>query len=267
MALEPITRKEKIIAGQDLTPITRMEKFLKQFGGGGGSGLPTGGQPYQQLVTDGTGNAKWEDRLAYTGVTETELIGEQTVSFSASGSGMTANIPGSSTILTGDTVTVNWDGIAYTCTVQDSGGLKMLGNLSIFGAGADTGEPFAIGYNNSWIILTNDSSTEHIISVAKKNKVVKRIDAKYTGLFIFTVYTDDKAGLSTSVSYDDVRAAFDAKIPIFAQRIFTLSGIYVETYQCCESISTIDGGLEFLFKSKIIKYFNDGTITEENAIS
>ena len=40
MALEPITRKEKIIAGQDLTPITRMEMFLKQFcGGGGGSGF------------------------------------------------------------------------------------------------------------------------------------------------------------------------------------------------------------------------------------
>lgn len=37
MELEPITRKEKIIAGQDLTPITRMEKFLKQYGGGGGS--------------------------------------------------------------------------------------------------------------------------------------------------------------------------------------------------------------------------------------
>ena len=36
MALEPITRQEKIIAGQDLTPITRLEKFLKNFGGGGG---------------------------------------------------------------------------------------------------------------------------------------------------------------------------------------------------------------------------------------
>lgn len=35
MALEPITRQEKIIAGQDLTPITRMEMFLKNFGGGG----------------------------------------------------------------------------------------------------------------------------------------------------------------------------------------------------------------------------------------
>lgn len=64
MALEPITRQEKIIAGQDLTPITRMEMFLKQFGGGGG-GLPTGGAPYQQLVTDGEGNVKWADRLAY----------------------------------------------------------------------------------------------------------------------------------------------------------------------------------------------------------
>ena len=39
MALEPITRQEKIIAGQDLTPITRMEMFLKQFGGGGGGGV------------------------------------------------------------------------------------------------------------------------------------------------------------------------------------------------------------------------------------
>ena len=36
MELEPITRQEKIIAGQDLTPITRMEMFLKQYGGGGG---------------------------------------------------------------------------------------------------------------------------------------------------------------------------------------------------------------------------------------
>ena len=39
MALDPITRQEKIIAGENLTPITRMEMFLKQYGGGvGGSG-------------------------------------------------------------------------------------------------------------------------------------------------------------------------------------------------------------------------------------
>lgn len=38
MALEPITRKEKIIAGENLEPITRIEKFLKEYGGSGGSG-------------------------------------------------------------------------------------------------------------------------------------------------------------------------------------------------------------------------------------
>ena len=37
MALEPITRQEQIIAGKDLEPITRMEKFLKEYGGGGGA--------------------------------------------------------------------------------------------------------------------------------------------------------------------------------------------------------------------------------------
>ena len=37
MALEPITRQEKIISGENLKPITRMEMFLKEFGGGGGS--------------------------------------------------------------------------------------------------------------------------------------------------------------------------------------------------------------------------------------
>lgn len=38
MELEPITRKEKIIAGENLEPITRLEKFLKEYGGSGGSG-------------------------------------------------------------------------------------------------------------------------------------------------------------------------------------------------------------------------------------
>ena len=43
MALEPITRKEKIIAGENLEPITRLEKFLKEYGGSSGSGGGGGG--------------------------------------------------------------------------------------------------------------------------------------------------------------------------------------------------------------------------------
>ena len=41
----------------------------RRLGGGnsgGGSGLPAGAKPNQHIVTDGEGNAKWEDKLAYT---------------------------------------------------------------------------------------------------------------------------------------------------------------------------------------------------------
>ena len=58
MALEPITRQEKIIAGENLEPITRMEHFLKQYGGSGGSvggGGSTGGGLFKVTIT-GTAN-------------------------------------------------------------------------------------------------------------------------------------------------------------------------------------------------------------------
>lgn len=50
------------------------------------SGLPEGGTPYQQLVTDGDGNVKWEDRLAYEAEPMlTEIVPEETVAFSDMG--------------------------------------------------------------------------------------------------------------------------------------------------------------------------------------
>lgn len=93
MALEPITRQEKIIAGQDLTPITRMEKFLKNFGGGGGSSVPKPltydympeGYPKKSVLFD----IEWDGDTSglvsvsnvfykvanYTAVTKADLVG------------------------------------------------------------------------------------------------------------------------------------------------------------------------------------------------
>lgn len=45
MALKPITRQEQIIVGKNLEPITRMERFLKEYGGGSSSGGGGGVQP------------------------------------------------------------------------------------------------------------------------------------------------------------------------------------------------------------------------------
>lgn len=49
--------------------IKDMLKLRAMCGGGSGSGLPEGGAPYQQLVTDGEGKTVWEDRLAYSNTT------------------------------------------------------------------------------------------------------------------------------------------------------------------------------------------------------
>ena len=44
------------------------------------STVPSGGEPYKSLVTDGEGNVQWEDRLAYeTDPVETEVFPEQTL--------------------------------------------------------------------------------------------------------------------------------------------------------------------------------------------
>lgn len=224
-----------------------------------------GGEPYKSLVTDGTGKATWEDRLAYEDVTNTVILEEQNLTFSKQGSLMGANISKSLGVAVGEIVTVSWDGVSYNCTAKDFGGMVALGNLSLFpgNSDADTGEPFIIMSNGSSAqVGTSDTSTEHVLSISRKNMAIKKIEPKYLGLFVFPIYSDDKSGLSTSVSYDDVRAAFDAKIPIFAQCYVSYSGVSGNAYSC-KSIGEMDNGLSFLFENKTIKYYGDGTLTEE----
>ena len=62
MELEPITRQAKIIAGQDLTPITRTEMILKQFGGGAGSMDLRVADGYVQYSRDG--GMTWTNLIA-----------------------------------------------------------------------------------------------------------------------------------------------------------------------------------------------------------
>lgn len=180
MALEPITRQEKIIAGQDLTPITRMEMFLKQFGGGGG-GLPSGGAPYQHLVTDGDGNAKWEDRLAYeTDPVLTEIIPQTTVAFTENSGLMGATWPENFDLVDGKTYTISWDGTDYVCTgILFNGAAPVLGNLGIMGVGDDTGEPFIFFNEGQWAVFSTESATEHIIGIRGFAREVVKIDEKY----------------------------------------------------------------------------------------
>ena len=147
------------------------------------STVPSGSAPYQQLVTDGTGTVKWEDRLAYeTEPVLTEIVQEETVSFTNESGLMSALWPPTFNAVEGQTCIVKFDGADYTCScirLGGEGGPLALGNLSIAEVGDDTGEPFLMVYGGQWTIMSSDSATEHTISISDKQVSISKIDKKY----------------------------------------------------------------------------------------
>ena len=70
-----------------------------------------GGTPYQQLVTDGTGTAQWEDRLAYEYTEWKDFIFSLDVGFEITGFTMPP---------VGDTATVKVNGVESVETVKSA---------------------------------------------------------------------------------------------------------------------------------------------------
>ena len=176
MELEPITRKEKIIAGQDLTPITRMEMFIKQFGGGGG-----GGSVPKPLTFD-----YMPDGYPKKSVQTVTLMEEQEVAFvfNSESSVYAGALQTGIEIDVGQTYRVNWDGTEYECVGEPAfdGTASILGNLSIAGLGDDTGEPFLYMYDNtatSGSFATFDTSASHTISVKTTAETVTPIAEEF----------------------------------------------------------------------------------------
>ena len=139
MALEPITRQEKIIAGQDLTPITRMEKFLKEFGGGGS--------------WDSLKDKPFGDFEVFN-VPEMMLT---TVANPDMGGIVGAFIEFASELTAPNEYTVKFGDAEYVCGFDGAG----LGNLALAGFEDDTGEPF--------LIITDDGLNFVVTSEAVTN--------------------------------------------------------------------------------------------------
>lgn len=81
----------------------------------------------------------------------------------------------------GETYKVYWDGAAYECTCVNVNNMPAIGNLSIAGAGSDTGEPFVMAVNNGQgiAIVTADTSASHTFSISGLVTEVVKIDPKY----------------------------------------------------------------------------------------
>ena len=168
MALEPITRQEKIIAGQDLTPITRLEMFLKNFGGGGGS-VP------KPLTYDYMPEGYPRKTMGTVTLMEYPDVPFE---ITDSGTSYRVKLPGPLVfeIVVGRTYTVNWDGTEYECVcVSLAENIYIIGNLSIMDKGDDTGEPFLYTYNNvipEGQFNTLDTAASHTISVKTTEETI-----------------------------------------------------------------------------------------------
>ena len=191
MALEPITRLEKIIAGQDLTPITRMEKFLKDFGGGGGS-VP------KPLTYD-----YMPEGYPTKTIETTTLMEEQELAFALENGVYVAIITEALEIAKGQTYTVNWDGIEYECVCSAINSVLLLGNLSIGGVGDDTGEPF-IYDSDVRAFVTPDTSASHTISVKRTDETITLIAEEFLPATAFITYDSNTSTYSSDLTNDEL---------------------------------------------------------------
>ena len=132
---------------------------------------------------DPTADDYIKNRPFYAGEpVETVLVEESTVSFADTGYDFyVGEIQSIFKATVGETYKVSWDGTVYECTCVGFGRGLVIGNLSIPGAGSDTGEPFAIAiYNGEEIeILTADTSASHTFSISGFVQEVVKINEKY----------------------------------------------------------------------------------------
>ena len=107
------------------------------------------------------------------------MMEEQKVMFSNAGGGFMATSPVKFYISDGQTYTVVWDGVVYSCVCHVNENGKYIGNPAAFGA-ESTGEPFVYLENGSqYMWASYDTATSHTIGVTGPGTVYKTIDKKF----------------------------------------------------------------------------------------
>ena len=186
------------LTGDTVTPEALMEGHTAHNAAGEqitGTARAGGTEPVQSdwNVNDPADPAYIKNRICYkTGrkVAET-VLPQTTAEFSENGDYMECAVE-----MTGEPLTVIWDGVAYPDAYHTFEGNEYLGNLGI-GGGPDTGEPFFYHPLESFWITTA-SGTTHTIEITKevdevvpmpeeyfppeiKTKISNMVGSKYTG--------------------------------------------------------------------------------------
>ena len=172
--------------------------------GTAGAGVPDGGTVGQLLSKTESGTA-WIDppqsgaqpdwnqndstaadyvknRPFYTGdPVDAVLVEESTVLFALVDGSYAGHLESTFSPTVGETYKVSWDGTIYECTCVNFEEISAVGNLSLMGAGSDTGEPFIMLVFNGEVIeiYTADTSASHTLSISVFAQELVKIDEKY----------------------------------------------------------------------------------------
>ena len=164
---------------------------------------------------DETASDYIKNRPFYTGdPVETVLVEESTVSFSESGGLYGGSIQSSFKPELGNTYKVFWDGSTYESLCTSLYENFLIGNASIMGGGADTGEPFVIyiSQNTDTIqIATKDTSESHIISISESSQLIVKIPAKFIDKNTSGYIIVHKSETMTKQEAENYYNAFSAK--------------------------------------------------------
>lgn len=232
---------------------------------------------YKQLVTDGSGEAKWEDRLAYeTDPVPTVVFPEQTMAFSLKNN-VYASMPSQDFDLVVDQAfIVRWDGVEYDCVCSEYQGIKYIGNTSIIGGTNNTGEPFMIFYSGGLIFATADTSSNHVISVTLLDRNIVKINRKFLvdeAVYFINYPVEDSTVFTCSKTFDEVMSAFNSGMLFAYLNVITRNdgqNTHIKTLRLNGiQFGSINAApyLEFEFTTteglpKSIRYLADGTIEQ-----
>ena len=201
-----------------------------------------------------------KNRPFYSGPVETVIAEESTLSFTEHNGLYIAEFQSTHVQTAGKTYKVYWDGTAYECTCVDFDGEPIIGNLSILGAGYDTGEPFVMIQVGAELaqIATADSSSSHTFSISEfVEEGVKKIDRKYLPEAAIITYDLVNNTYDSDFTYDELYEIMLDFGQVVAYDKAKKSYYYL-TYWRKQSSGRID--LRFDGGNLTMSLFTDGTI-------
>lgn len=174
---------------------------------------------------------KYIKDMYYTGdPVENVFVEESTVTFEDWGGIYGAEFPSTFEATVGDTYKVSWDGTVYESICVAIGEVpgSFIGNLSIAGAGSDTGEPFVMAIMNGEgiRIASADTSDSHTFSISGVVTPVVKIDKKYLPSTIPFMEDGKIPEKYVQERFPDVTDIFGGRLIGGAVRLSTLANPY-----------------------------------------